>query len=406
MGKRMITYLLVLGAVGYLFLMYIYPALSGLLIFVLLYPAAGIVYLIFAGRGLSVRVKQLSDYGEKEQQMKVSIQVCRESSLWIGKCRVLLEMEHAVSGIRQKDSLWLSEKQADYTFEPDRCGEWKLTITEVRIYDFMGILSVGKKQQEKQRFTVLPKICAMPVEIGRRTREFPVEPETYSNERGGQDATEIYQIREYHIPDPVQMIHWKISAKAGKMMVKESSHPLGCAVCIRLWLSDAAKDFKKLERMIEICASLSRTLVEEHCMHVVAWFDQKNVRVVRWRVKDEETFYEMLWESVYGKTDDNISSGAWHSGISVSDVYLSGTERAVDFCASVSGGRNRLSYFCGERTLCQSKAALGLRRKRTADESQYTGLQGKLSLDRKVQGSAGNGTCSIRHQTKGQFMAF
>ena len=91
MGKRMITYLLVLGAVGYLFLMYIYPALSGLLIFVLLYPAAGIVYLIFAGRGLSARVKRLSDYGEKEQQMKVSIQVCRESSLWIGKCRVLLE---------------------------------------------------------------------------------------------------------------------------------------------------------------------------------------------------------------------------------------------------------------------------------------------------------------------------
>jgi hypothetical protein len=83
MGKRMITYLLVLGAVGYLFLMYIYPALSGLLIFVLLYPAAGIVYLIFAGRGLSARVKRLSDYGEKEQQMKVSIQVCRESSLWI-----------------------------------------------------------------------------------------------------------------------------------------------------------------------------------------------------------------------------------------------------------------------------------------------------------------------------------
>ena len=110
MGKRMITYLLVLGAVGYLFLMYIYPALSGLLIFVLLYPAAGIVYLIFAGRGLSARVKRLSDYGEKEQQMKVSIQVCRESSLWIGKCRILLEMEHAVSGIRQKDSLWLSEK--------------------------------------------------------------------------------------------------------------------------------------------------------------------------------------------------------------------------------------------------------------------------------------------------------
>ena len=51
-----------------------------------------------------------------------------------------------------------------------------------------------------------------------------------------------------------------------------------------------------LDAEIKLRASLSRTLVEEHCMHVVAWFDQKNVRVVRWRVKDEETFYEMLWE--------------------------------------------------------------------------------------------------------------
>ena len=65
MGKRMITYLLVLGAVGYLFLMYIYPALSGLLIFVLLYPAAGIVYVIFSVSGLFARVKRRSDYGEK-----------------------------------------------------------------------------------------------------------------------------------------------------------------------------------------------------------------------------------------------------------------------------------------------------------------------------------------------------
>ena len=84
--------------------------------------------------------------------------------------------------------------------------------------------------------------------------------------------------------------------QGGKMMVKNPVILLDVRYVSDFWLSDAAKDFKKLERMMEICASLSRTLVEEHCMHVVAWFDQKNVRVVRWRVKDEETFYEMLWE--------------------------------------------------------------------------------------------------------------
>ena len=66
MGKRMITYLLVLGAVGYLFLMYIYPALSGLLIFVLLYPAAGIVYLIFCGERTFCQSKSGSRITEKK----------------------------------------------------------------------------------------------------------------------------------------------------------------------------------------------------------------------------------------------------------------------------------------------------------------------------------------------------
>ena len=92
--------------------------------------------------------------------------------------------------------------------------------------------------------------------------------------KGWQDATEIYQIREYHIPDPVQMIHWKISAKAGNdgQRIQSSSWMCGMYQTLAFGCSER---FQKLERMMEICASLSRTLVEEHCMHVVAWFDQK-----------------------------------------------------------------------------------------------------------------------------------
>lgn len=145
--------------------MYIYPVLSGLLVLILLYPAVGIVYLMFAKRGLSVRVKRYSDYGEKGQQLKIRVQVLRASPLWIGRYRVFLEMEHVTSGMKKRDSFWLFEQQADYELEPDRCGEWKLTVTKVQIYDFIELLSVGNKQQEKERFTILPKIYAMSVEI-------------------------------------------------------------------------------------------------------------------------------------------------------------------------------------------------------------------------------------------------
>ena len=81
-------------------------------------------------------------------------------------------------------------------------------------------LSVGKKQQEKERFTVLPKICAMPVEIGRRTREFPVEPETYSNEGWAGCYGNLSDPGVSHsgsgADDPLED-----QCQGGKMMVKE-----------------------------------------------------------------------------------------------------------------------------------------------------------------------------------------
>ena len=149
MGKRMITYLLVLGAVGYLFLMYIYPALSGLLIFCASVSRRQESFILFCGErtfcqskaALGLRRKRTANESQYTGlQGKFSLDRKVQDSAGNGTCSI----RH-----QTKRQLWLSEKQADYTFEPDRCGEWKLTITEVRIYDFIGILSVGKKAAGK-----------------------------------------------------------------------------------------------------------------------------------------------------------------------------------------------------------------------------------------------------------------
>lgn len=47
--------------------------------------------------------------------------------------------------------------------------------------------------------------------------------------------------------------------------------------------------------MLEAAASLSITLVSEKCIHMAAWYEEKNERVVRWRVSDEESACDMIW---------------------------------------------------------------------------------------------------------------
>ena len=47
--------------------------------------------------------------------------------------------------------------------------------------------------------------------------------------------------------------------------------------------------------MLETVASLTITLVSEKCIHMAAWYEEKNERLVRWRISDEESACDMIW---------------------------------------------------------------------------------------------------------------
>ena len=51
---------------------------------------------------------------------------------------------------------------------------------------------------------------------------------------GGDDPSEIYQVREYRERDSLKDIHWKLSAREEELMVKERGFPLGCVVLIKI----------------------------------------------------------------------------------------------------------------------------------------------------------------------------
>ena len=78
-------------------------------------------------------------------------------------------------------------------------------------------------------------------------------------------------------------------------MVKENSLPMGCVVLlwIRLPLADASS--AGFNRLLEQAASLSITLLEEKCIHMAAWFEEKSSRVIKWRVSTAEEVYEWIW---------------------------------------------------------------------------------------------------------------
>ena len=96
-------------------------------------------------------------------------------------------------------------------------------------------------------------------------------------------------------------------------MVKEYSFPLGCVVLVWMEYPKKGQSSEGFSKMLESAASLCMTLAEEKCIHMAAWFEEKNMRIVKWKVSSEETVHGLLWRMLEMEpyTDDNMRKACY-----------------------------------------------------------------------------------------------
>lgn len=304
MIKRVAAYVLTILVTCYLFLMYTSDALSGILMMELLYPLAAWFYIRDAKKKLHVELGEMLSMGEAGKRIPLKVIVRNESPIWGIRYRLFLATKNSrsknetrmkaskIAGPASKDSLY-------YEVESDRCGTMTVSAKRLHIYDFLGVFYGVKKLSKQHIIGIMPKFRLIPVEITRRTREFPADADEYSTQRRGNDPSEIYQIREYQKGDSIHDVHWKLSAKEDELMVKEHALPLGCSVLIWLNLEHTKDAASSLSSLLEQFASLSISLVSEKCIHMAAWYEEADERVVKWKIDSEESLYECMWNLLH-----------------------------------------------------------------------------------------------------------
>ena len=300
MIRRTAGYLAVLLVTVYLFFMYDAPVLSGILVFFILYPAVSGVYLMITGKNAVPDLERVPPLGEKGKKIKAGISVKNRSA----HMSTRYEFQAAVSNSSGKQRvkkkfrgvlLPKGEETVWLTFDTRYCGTVSVSIDSIKVYDFLGIFYRKIRWKRMAQVKVMPVFELMPLEITRRTREFQADAQEFSQEKRGDDPSEIYQVREYREKDSMKDIHWKLSAREEELMVKERSFPLGCVVLIYIDVPKGGQTASGFSKMLETVASLSITLVSEKCIHMAAWYEEKSAEIVRWRISDEESAYDMIW---------------------------------------------------------------------------------------------------------------
>ncbi len=303
MIRRLTGYFAVTAAAAYLFFMYDETVTSGILVFILLYLPVSLAYMLKVKDKVTADLGRVPAMGENGKRVRAGVTVQNCSRLAGVRYELILSAGDARDGKKKRkrrkytgtvaaggeETLWCE-------FESWRCGSIEVRLEKLRIYDFLGIFRVAKKESQMRSVKIMPEFILMPLEITRKTREFQAEADEYSGEKRGDDPSEIYQVREYRVMDSLKDIHWKLSAKEDDLMVKEKGFPLGCTVLIWFDIRENMTSAESFSAVAERAASLSVTLAEEKCIHMAAWYEEKNERIVKYRVKDEEDVYRMVWQ--------------------------------------------------------------------------------------------------------------
>lgn len=267
-----------------------------LLVFELLFAvcmAAGVWYV--AGK-LRVSAKTESSAVTRGEREKFILEIENSTVFPVGDIQIVMDVTGAGRIIRHTAADRKSRDSWQIFLEPVHCGFFRVGVTELRVFDYLGLFSAKIRIPSLARtIAVIPRIHLMDEET---VQGFYGEEEDNENAaRAGTDSQEIFDTRYYHQGDMLKNIHWKLSAKEDELLVKEFSMPAGRMVSVYLDTSDGTEEQTtpdQLDEFLDLAASLGDALVEKEQLFEYVWMEKGTKEALHFEVNGREAFYQAL----------------------------------------------------------------------------------------------------------------
>ena len=167
--------------------------------------------------------------GQNGKKLPITMTVRAEGPMFVTRS-VIVEMEdyNTMFGTTVRRSYLLPITSAENIYEieitPSRCGRITVSCKSVRVQDLLRLFSVPAEGFAPVQAVIHPHRVQVEVELSRTAIGSPRSDGMMQN-RKGSDQREMFDIREYAPGDDVRSIHWKLSAKADELIVRQASDP-------------------------------------------------------------------------------------------------------------------------------------------------------------------------------------
>ena len=300
MVRTKIGYLLIAFFLGVLSILYdeyimMFVFLTVLIISILLW-----IIMLFLRKLVDISLVCHSAIVQKGAPYQMAVQITNRSFLPVSLIKLTLSYQNQLEGLKKEEKMIaivdsLCEQKHTFTMVSDYCGILQFSLKNIKLYDFLGLWCVRKKVKEELAVTVLPNLHVIEEAIVLDNPSVLIESELFSSTQSGDDVSEIFGIKDYEYGDKMNRIHWKLSLKEDKLMVKQYGLPINCSVAIFFDTHYETREgapgilpMEYLDRMLETMISLSFSMIVQKQIHFIVWHDAVKDTCKRFRVEREE----------------------------------------------------------------------------------------------------------------------
>lgn len=221
------------------------------------------------------------------QDAQFALQPSTASRLPVSCCRLHLLVCDAVGGTQQAEWLTLAGTlRFSLRVDTRHAGQQTFRVDRARVYDALGL--VGLPLQ-------LPAACSIAVEPE------PLEPAELPNlsqfqyrsyhPKPGGGFSEIHDLREYRPGDSLHEIHWKLSAKTDKLIVREAEEPNRGLIVLSF---DFSGSRAQLDSTLRQLLWLSGWLTDREVVHQIDWLDPDTLEPQTKQIRAPQDLQELL----------------------------------------------------------------------------------------------------------------
>lgn len=306
MLKSRVGYLLALGAALLFYVSYTKRLSGYLLLLTFLFPvfdaAVSLLGILRARLSLATNVSLVP----RAQTLTVTLRAdCALGGFLLPTplIRAKLRSFNPLTGEETFSALWLRPgdgfAMSSRAFSPSHCGLIEYTLLGPRVYDLLGLFCLPMKSPKPVTALVIPT---------DRTSGFQQLPSPTAEEEGDAPLRRPgaffgADVREYRAGDSLRAVHWKLTARLGKLLVREpedeTEEPRARLIC------DLSGSPDELDDALDHLAGFSRFLLNEGIPLALFWFDARREAMCSMTVDNENAFGLFLRERLSSSAPSN-----------------------------------------------------------------------------------------------------